>query len=148
MNKKKIFKPHLILLFIAISIISYGIWLHNVENVIKFIKCPTYKSDGSETMPFLDQYFGHTEDWFYFNWDKKKQEFKNKRYKLFRYKDKFETNWSDEDDKKVSLQYLDFKVNISMGFVWVNYKIDGVTQPKIKYYGCYKIPKYKMPKSF
>ena len=35
-----------------------------------------------------------------------------------------------------------------MGFVWVKYKIDGVTQPEIKYYGCYRVSKNEMPKSF
>ena len=148
MNKKKKFKSQLVLLIVVLSIIFYGIWLHYVENVIKHIKCPTYKSDGTETMSFLDQYFGYTEDWFYFNWDRKKQEFKNKRFKLFRGKNGFITNSSDEEDKNVSLQYLDFNVNTSMGFVWVKYKIDGVTQPEIKYYGCYRVSKNEMPKSF
>ncbi len=148
MNKKKKFKSQLILLIVVLSIIFYGIWLNYVENVIKYIKCPTYKGDGTETMSFLDQYFGYTEDWFYFNWDRNKQEFKNKRFKLLRGKNGFITNSSDEEDKNVSLQYLDFNVNTSMGFVWVKYKIDGVTQPEIKYYGCYKVSQNEMPKSF
>tara|TARA_A100000164_G_C21462885_1_gene565388 strand:- start:1 stop:447 length:447 start_codon:yes stop_codon:yes gene_type:complete len=147
-NKKKKFRSQLILLIGVLSIIFYGIWLHYVENVIKYIKCPTYKSDGTETMSFLDQYFGYTEDWFYFNWDRKKQEFKNKRFKLFRGKNGFITNSSDEEDQNISLQYLDFNVNTSMGFVLVKYKIDGVTQPEIKYYGCYKVSQNEMPKSF
>tara|TARA_B100000242_G_C42776850_1_gene361674 strand:- start:94 stop:540 length:447 start_codon:yes stop_codon:yes gene_type:complete len=147
-NKKKKFKSQLILLIVVLSIIFYGIWLNYVENVIKYIKCPTYKGDGTETMSFLDQYFGYTEDWFYFNWDRNKQEFKNKRFKLLRGKNGFITNSSDEEDKNVSLQYLDFNVNTSMGFVWVKYKIDGVTQPEIKYYGCYKVSQNEMPKSF
>ena len=148
MNKKKKFKSQLILLIVVLSIIFDGIWLNYVENVIKYIKCPTYKGDGTETMSFLDQYFGYTEDWFYFNWDRNKQEFKNKRFKLLRDKNGFITNSSDEEDKNVSLQYLDFNVNTSMGFVWVKYKIDGVTQPEIKYYGCYKVSQNEMPKSF
>ena len=148
MNKKKKFKSQLILLIVVLSIIFYGIWLNYVENVIKYIKCPTFKGDGTETMSFLDQYFGYTEDWFYFNWDRNKQEFKNKRFKLLRGKNGFITNSSDEEDKNVSLQYLDFNVNTSMGFVWVKYKIDGVTQPEIKYYGCYKVSQNEMPKSF
>ena len=37
------------------------------------------------------------EDWFYFNWDKENQQFKNKRYKLIKGEYGFETTDQDTE---------------------------------------------------
>jgi len=149
--------------FVVLFVISfYFVGLYINENVKRIIKCPLITNSDGKVI-YLPSYYGHTEDWFYFNWDKENQQFKNKRYKLIKGEYGFETTDQDteKDDEKYSrdmfvgydqklFKYVKFRTNTSMGFVWTTYKTKSGSywhqHPELKLYGCHRISKSELPK--
>ena len=149
--------------FVVLFVVSFWfVGLYINENVKRIIKCPLIANSDGKVI-YLPSYYGHTKDWFYFNWDKENQQFKNKRYKLIKGEYGFETTDQDteKDDEKYSrdmfvgydqklFKYVKFRTNTSMGFVWITYKTKNSSywhkHPELKLYGCHRISKSELPK--
>ena len=55
--------------FVVLFVISfYFVGLYINENLKRIIKCPLITNSDGKVI-YLPSYYGHTEDWFYFNWD-------------------------------------------------------------------------------